>query len=169
MRCLVVVFLASCCSCLCAQITEPPPSALLDAGHCLAADHRDWLDIAAEKPYELELGLVSANKSDSGSEKPLYLIEFTTPTHTQGFAFVFLSRGKDPHRDLLLQFRTRFHQTDDGSQQVNLIDPPLGGVGTQDEILAAIRKVGFHTWKVPVATLQNHSGSVHCDTADAEM
>jgi hypothetical protein len=155
---------------LCAQISAPPPDALLDAGHCLAADHRDWLDVASEKPYEVELGLVSADKAEAGKETPVYVIEFTTTTHTEGFAFAFVSRGKDSHhRELLFQSRTRFHQTDDGSQQVSLVDAPLGGVGSQDDILAAIRQVGFHTWKVPVAKLRNYSGTTHCDMSEAVM
>ena len=180
MRCLIVLFFASCSAYLCAQISEPPPDTLLDAGHCLAADQRDWLDVAREKPYEVELGFVSADKSDAGREAPLYVIEFTTTTHTDGFAFAFLSRGKeshhdflsrskDSHRELLLQSRIRFRQSDDGSQQVSLVDAPLGGVGTQDDILAAIRKVGFHTWRVPVADLRHHAGSVQCDMAEAVM
>lgn len=180
LRCLIVLFLAGYCPLLWGQISEPPPDTLLDAGHCLAADHRDWLDVTREKPYEVELGYVSVDKSDPGKPAPLYLIEFTTPTHTAGFAFVFLSRDKESHhdflkrskesnRDLQLQSRIRFQQSDDGSQQVNLVDAPLGGVGTQDDILAAIRQVGFHTWRVPVADLQHHSGSAQCDMAEALM
>jgi hypothetical protein len=175
-----VIFLATCSSFLCAQISEPPPDTLLDAGHCLAATDRDWLDVARERPFEVELGYVSAEKSESGKAVPLYLIEFTTPTHTDGFVFVFLSRdkeshsdflkrNKESHSDLLLQSRIRFHQSDDGSQQIRLVDPPLGGVGTQDAILAAIQKVGFHTWKVPVADLVHHAGAVNCDTAEGVM
>jgi hypothetical protein len=152
----------------------------MDAGHCLAADHRDWLNVASEKPYEVELGLVASEKADSG-KAPIYLIQYTTPTHTEGVAFAFESRGKDshrklvpfvgrgqdPHRDLVLQFQTQFHQTDDGSQKVSLVDPPLGGVATQEEILAAIQQVGFHTWRVPVANLRNYSGSAQCNLAEA--
>jgi len=180
LRCLLLMSFLSVTPFLYAQMSEPPPGALLDAGHCLAVDNRDWLDVAREKPYDVELGYVSANKSDVGKEAPFYLIEFTTPTHTEGFAFVFLSRGRETHRDFLkrskesnrdlqLQFRTRFHQSDDGSQQVNLVDPPLGGVGSQDDIVAAIKQIGFHTWKVPVADLQHHSGSTQCDMAEALM
>lgn len=168
MRCLVALFLAASSTFLCAQMSERAPDTLLDAGHCLAADHRDWLDVMRAQPFEVDLGYVPADKSDSG-KSPLYVIEFTTPTHTAGYAFAFLSHGKDSHRDLLLQFRTRFRQADDGSQQVSLVDPPLGGVGTQDEIIAAIHQVGFHTWSIPVADLKNHTGSVRCETAEATM
>jgi len=159
----VVILLACLSQPLLSQIPEPPPDVLLDAGHCLAASGQDWLNLARESPYQLELGYV-AGKSGSG-DSPLYLIDFTTPTHTEGLAFAFLTHGKDPHRALLLEFRTRFRQTDDGSAQVSLVDPPLGGIGTQDEILDAIHQVGFHTWTVPVADLRSHAGSAECDTS----
>jgi len=148
----------------------PAPEPLLDAGHCLASADRDWLDLATAKPYQVELGYVAsdADKSDAG-ESPVYLIEYTTPTHTAGFAFTFRVHGKAPHRTLLLESRNRFRQTDDGSQQVSLVDSPLGGIGTQDEVVAAIKQIGFHTWSVPVTDLRNHATSVHCETAEGVM
>jgi hypothetical protein len=167
-RCLFYLLLAGSSAALSAQIQEPPPSQLLDAGHCLAAASQDWLDVAGSRPYEVELGYVSAGKSGSADDS-FYLIDYTTPTHTEGFAFVFQTGGKDPHRSLLLQYRTRFRQTDDGSQRVSLVDPPLGGIGTQDDILAAIKQIGFHTWTVPVAALKSHASPVHCETAEGIM
>jgi hypothetical protein len=168
LRCLAAVLFVSFGAVVSAQITEPPPGPLLEAGHCLAAADRDWLDVGPEKPYRLELGYVAANATDT-AKNPLYLVEYTTPTHTEGFAFAFLTHGKETHRELLLQYRARFRQSDDGSQQLSLVDPPLGGVGTQDEILAAIKQVGFHTWKVAVADLKSHAGSTRCETAEGIM
>ena len=171
MRCVLLLSFLSFTPFLFAQMSEPPPGPLLDAGHCLAADNHDWLDVAHENPYAVELGFVSTDQSGFGKSEPasvpLYLIEFTSATHSQGFAFVFLSHGKNQHRDLQLQFRVPFRQADDGSQRVNLIDPPLGGIGTQDDIVAAIRKIGFHTWKIPVAQLRKQAGAVHCDMTEA--
>jgi hypothetical protein len=169
LRCIFILLLACFSAPLYAQITEPAPQPLLDAGHCLASADRDWLDVARENPYQLELGYVSPDESASGQDDALYLIDFTSPTHTEGFAFTFLTQGKGSHRVLSLQSRTRFRQTDDGSQQVNLVNPPLGGIGSQDEILAAIRQVGFHTWRVPVADLRNRSSAVRCDTSQGVM
>jgi len=145
-----------------AQNTAPPPDALLDAGHCVATAQGDWFGIAQENPYALELGAVS-----SGGEGELYLIDFTTPTHSEGYAFGFASRGRGSHRELTLEFRTRFQQSVDGTQRVNLVDPPLGGMDAHDGTLAAIEQVGFHTWKVPVAELRGYAGGGSCSTSGA--
>jgi hypothetical protein len=168
LRCLVVFLLVCCSLGLRAQLTSPPPDALLDAGHCLAAADRDWLDIARENPYRLELGYSLSDPSDA-ERSQLILIEYTKPTHSEGFAYSFETRGKEQHRVFLLQYRIRFHQTDDGTARVNLVDPPLGGIGTQDEVVDAIRQIGFHTWTVPVDDLRKHSSSAHCDTSAAAM
>jgi hypothetical protein len=149
-----------------AQGTQAAPDALLEAGHCVASAPGDWLNIARDNPYTVELGYAAQEKAGSGGD-PLYLIEFTTPTHSQGFAFVFDARGKGSHRELTLESRTGFRQTVDGTQRVTLVNPPLGGIHTEQETLAAIQKVGFHTWKVPVADLRKGGRSVSCKTAEA--
>jgi hypothetical protein len=136
-----------------------PPDVVLEAGHCVATASGDWFGLSPDDPYALELGTVTGGDS-------LYLIDFTTPTHSQGYAFAFESRGKGSHRELRLQFRTRFQQAVDGTQRVNLVNPPLGGLGTQ-AIVSAIQQIGFHTWKVPVAELRSGSRSGSCSTADA--
>ncbi|MFZ0633672.1 MAG: hypothetical protein WA399_09545 [Acidobacteriaceae bacterium] len=166
MKFLVLLFLASLSASVEAQSNEPAPDLVVQAGHCLATADGDWFDLSRDSPYELELGYATGDKSGSGDDS-LYLVDFTTPTHSQGYAFAFQTRGKGSHRELTLEFRTRFQQTVDGTQRVNLVDPPLGGLGTHDEILGAIRQVGFHTWKVPVEELRNRSRSVSCRTADA--
>jgi hypothetical protein len=149
-----------------AQNADPPPDLVLEAGHCVATADGDWFDVSHDSPYALELGAVYGGDLGSGGDSA-YLIEYTAATHSRGYAFAFQTRGKGSHRELTLQFRTSFQQTTDGTQRVNLVDPPLGGMGTHDEILAAIQHVGFHTWKVPVADLRNGSRSVGCRTEGA--
>ncbi|MGA7525194.1 MAG: hypothetical protein WBW84_22285 [Acidobacteriaceae bacterium] len=160
MRFLVLCVLACLGASVEAQNSAPPPDVLLEAGHCVATADGDWFDVSQDQPYALDLGSVSGRDS-------LYLIDFTTPTHSQGFAFVFQSRGKGSHRELMLDFRIGFRQTVDGTGRVNLVNPPLGSIGTDDAIVAAIQQIGFHTWSVPVAELRDHSKSVSCSTAGA--
>jgi hypothetical protein len=145
-----------------AQNAQVPPELVVEAGHCVATASGDWFDLSRDDPYELELGTVTGGQSGA-----LYLIDFTTPTHSQGFAFAFEAHGKGSHRELELESRTSFRQTVDGTQRANLVDPPLGGIRSHDEILAAIQEVGFHTWKVPVTELRNGSGVVSCRTTGA--
>lgn len=148
------------------QNTAPPPDALLDAGHCVATAQGDWFGIGQENPYSLELGVSSVSETNGGDGE-LYLIDFITPTHSEGYAFAFAARGQGSHSELTLEFRTRFQQSVDGTKRVNLVDPPLGGMDAHDGTLAAIEQVGFHTWKVPVAELRDHSLSGSCRTSDA--
>lgn len=166
MRFLALCFLACLGASLEAQNTAPPPDFLLDAGHCLATADGDWFGISQENPYTLELGSASANEV-SGDGDMFYLIDYTSPTHSEGYAFAFEHRGRGSHREMTLEFRIGFKQTVDGTQQVHLTNSPLGGIGTQDEVLRAIQRVGFHTWKIPVADLRNHSSGAACKTSDA--
>jgi hypothetical protein len=108
--------------------------------------------------------MFSPHKGDSG----LYLVEYSDLAHKRGFVYAFASHGRDPHRELLLRYRTGFRQSDDGTRQVSLVDPPLGGIATHDEMLAAIQAVDWRTWRVPVMDLKSHSGG-RCYTADALM
>lgn len=175
MRCLVPFLLCLCANAAApAQITTAPPDDLLDAGHCLATAHQDWLGIAQMHPYEIELGYADDPKAYHGDDL-LYIVQYTTPTHSEGTVYTLLAHGKDPvhtllthskesHRVLRLQSRTAFRQSEDGSAQVELVDPPLGGIWTQDRILAAIHQVGFHTWSIPVMDLQNRSTGVECES-----
>jgi hypothetical protein len=139
----------------------PPPQQLLDAGYCLAA-HEHWLGSAQTGRSELELGYAADTKSYRGAEL-LNVVYYATPIHSQGIVFTFLAKGKERHRIMHLLFRNAFRQSDDGSQQLELVNPPLGGLGTEDQILDAIRKIGFDTYTVPLADLQSRSGSVQCE------
>jgi hypothetical protein len=149
---------------VCAQTNERPPDVLLAAGHCLLAADGDWLDIGHDNPSQVELGMFSPHKGDSG----LFLVEYSDRLHTGGFVYAFASRGRDPHRELLLRYRSGFRQSDDGLRQVSLVDPPLGGISTHDEILAAVEAVDWRTWRVPVTDLKSHSGG-QCFTENALM
>lgn len=159
MRFLVPLLLL--CSCA-AAAQEPPPDLLLDGGHCLVTARQDWLSLGHRRPAALELGSVADDKAYPGADL-LYLVNYAISTHARGTVFVFLVKGKDPHRVLQLQYRVGFRQTVDGSQQISLEDPPLGGIGTADDMLAAIREIGFHTWTIPVDTLARHSADIECD------
>ncbi len=173
MRCIAPLLLFLCAA-ACAQLAVPPPDDLLDAGHCIAIAQQDWFGIAQNHPLDLDLGFVSDPKAYQGNDL-LYIVNYTTPTHSEGRVYTllahgrqpvhnFLSHGKDSHRVLQLQYRTAFRQSDDGSQQIELADSPLGGIWTQDRILSAIHRVGFHTWTIPVADLQNRSSAVQCES-----
>jgi hypothetical protein len=151
-----------------AQTSDRPPNVLVAAGHCLVAAEGDWLSIGHDNPSQVELGMFTPRKEDPSRGSTLYVVEYTDLLHTSGFVFAFVSHGKDPHRDLLLRYRAEFRQSGSGSRQVSLVDPPLGGIATHDEILAAIQDVEWRTWRVPLADLKSQAGAA-CYTADALM
>jgi hypothetical protein len=86
--------------------------------------------------------------------------------HSEGTVFPFLVEGDKHHRVLRLLYTTKFRQVffpNDASQRIELVDPPYGGIGTHDEIISAIRKIGFETFKIPVTQLQKPPASVRCE------
>lgn len=161
MKCFFSILLTLLSTAATGQIKEPAPDQLLDAGHCLATVPGDWLGLAQYRPADVELGYVADTKSYSGQELD-YIVQYTTPTHSAGTVFAVLATGKGPHRVLRLQFKTAFRQSEDGSQQIQLVDPPFGGIATQEQMVFAVRQVGFHTYTVPVADLQNRP-SIQCE------
>ena len=173
MKCPVFLLFACLAAPLGAQISAPPPDALLDAGHCLATAQQDWLHIKAEKPFEVELGYVEDTHGPAG-QTLLYVIDYSTPLHSEGTVFAFLVRGKESHRILMhgkeshptlsLQYKAAFRQSTDGSQQIELINPSFGGIWTQEQIVSAIHQVGFHTYTIPVATLVNLPDPAPCES-----
>lgn len=163
MRGLVLILLTCLVAAAGAQEPGPPPKLLIDAGHCLATAQGDPLNLAARQAAQVELGYVVDSKSLRGADL-LTVVNYTIPTHARGTVFTFVARGKDAHRVLRFRYGVGFRQSDDGSQRIQLVDPPFGGIGTQDAAISAIRQIGFQTYTVPVSTLQNTSNAVQCQS-----
>ena len=134
-----------------AQAPEPLPEPLFDAAYCLANSGHDWLGLAHDAS-QLDLGYVIEPSPYRGEEQ-LYLVEYTNEAHSRGSVFVFLALGKESHRALRLEYKAAFRRSIDGSRRLELVDPPLGGIWTQEQLLSAIRKVGFETHTLSVADL----------------
>ncbi len=161
---LILILLLTCFS---AVAEDAPPDLLVDAGQCLGTAKQDWLDLAHRKAATVELGAVTVAAAHRG-EQMLYVVDYITPYHSEGTVFLVLVVGNKHQRVLRLLFPTRFRQAffpDNGSQRIELVDPPFGGIGTQDGIISAIRQVGFETFKIPVTQLEKPPDSVSCETA----
>ena len=155
-------FLILLLTCLSAGAQEAPPDLLVGAGQCLGTAKQDWLDLAHQKAATVELASVTDAAAHRG-EQMLYVVDYITSYHSEGLVFPFLIGGDKHHRVLRLLFTTKFRQSDDGSQRIELVDPPFGGIGTHDEIISAIRQIGFETFKIPVTQLQKPPDSVSCE------
>jgi hypothetical protein len=160
-RFLTAFLLLACSAPLGAQEPGPPPALLLDAAHCLATAPGDLLHLGP-KEASIELGYVDDEKSYPGQDS-LVVIQYTVPTHTRGTAFRVMAEKKSRHPTIGILYSVGFRQSDDGSQQVHLLDSPLGGIGAQDEILAAIHRIGFHTFSIPAPALLAPSNSARCE------
>lgn len=142
---------------------EEAPRLLLQTAHCLATESQDWLGLAHQEPKDLELGFLSDPNSLPGDDL-LYIVSYANPLHTEGTIFTVLVSGKDSRRVVDVRYKVRFQQAADGSQQVQLLDPPLGGIGSQDHMTAAVQKIGFQTFTIPVAELLRRNQSVQCES-----
>jgi len=142
---------------------EQPPALLVDAAQCLATSKEDWLELGHRKPTGLEMGLVADDKSYPGQQL-LYVVDFASPLHTSGTVSTFLVDGKEPHLILRLQYNVHFVQSDEGASSVQLVNPPFGGIGTQQHLVSAIHKVGFHTWTIPVQSLVTTPNAAECQS-----
>jgi hypothetical protein len=186
-------FLILLLTCFSAGAQEAPPDLLVAAGQCLGTAKHDWLDLAHRKAATVELGSMDWRRSldqraqappdsdtrPAGShphrvEQMLYVVDYITPDHSdgtvfphsEGTVFSFLVGGDKHRRVLHLLFTTRFRQVffpDDASQRIELVNPPYGGIGTHEEIISAIRKIGFDTSKIPVTQLQKPPDSISCE------
>lgn len=153
--------------CVGALRADEPPKLLVDAAQCLATSKEDWLQLGHRKPTDLEMGLVTDDRSLPG-ERLLYVVDFASPLHTSGSVATFLADGKDPHLTLRLQYNVQFVQSDEGASNVHLVNPPFGGIGTQEHVVNAIHKVGFQTWTIPVQSLVTRPNDAECHS-DAPM
>lgn len=142
---------------------DQPPKLLVDAAQCLATSKEDWLQLGRRNPTNLEMGLATGEKSQAG-EPLLYVVDFASPLHTSGSLAAFIVDGKEPHLTLRLQYDVRFVQSDEGAQNVQLVNPPFGGIGTQRHAVEAIHKVGFQTWTISLQSLVTKPNDAECQS-----
>lgn len=161
MRVFAVILTISFCAG--ALYADQPPKLLVDAAQCLATSKEDWLELGHRKPTDLEMGLVTDDKSYPGQQL-LYVVDFASPLHTSGSVATFVVNGKEPHLILRLQYNVQFVQSDEGASNVRLVDPPFGGIGTQQHVVNAIHKVGFQTFTIPVQSLVTKPNAAECQS-----
>lgn len=162
MRCLFFAILLASGACF-AQ--DHPPRLLLDGAHCLATDKQDWFGLAQHIPSDLNLAYYIDTKSYPGTDL-LYIMDYTAPIHSAGRAFALLVDGKEPRFVLRIQYGVQFRRAVDGTGRVELINPSMGGIWTQEHLIAAIREVenGEPTFTVPYAGLLISPDPISCQS-----
>ena len=142
---------------------EPAPNVLFDAAQCLATSKEDWLSLGHRRATDLEMGYIADPKS-FGGQQMLYVVDYSSPLHTAGTVSAFALQGKLPQLTLSLQFVVHFQQSGDGLHTIHLVNPPFGGIGTQQRVISSIRQVGLQTWTIPVESLVTEPNQATCES-----
>jgi len=163
--CLALLLLS--CLCITVWAQEQPPELLREAAHCLAAKGHggaDWLNIRGSKVTELRLGYFVDTKSYPG-DRVLYVVSYTGTQRSEGFVFTILLDRHGRRHNFHIQNNAKFVRSKDGIAGINFVEPPLGGIWTQQHLVAAIKKIGRKpSFTVPVRELLAPSALVRCSS-----
>ena len=141
---------------------QQTPTLLLSGAHCLAAGKQDWLDIAHSSAKVLTMGYLYDTKSYPG-EKVLFVVDYSgTPGHGgKVFTIVVSERGGRQVFDI--QNNAKFIKSEKGIDGIDFVEPPLGGTGTQEDLIAAIQRIERRPkFTVPVKELLAPSAVTQC-------
>ena len=112
------------------------PKLLIRSAHCLAAKGQ----LARSKATALTFGYLLDENSYPG-QKVLYVVEFASPTEPKGFAWAIFI-GQDGDLQVFnIQNNTSFVLSKGELHGVKFVNPPLGGVWTQDHLAFAIERI----------------------------
>lgn len=119
---------------------EQTPKLLLSGAHCLAVGKQDWLGLADSSPPTLTLGYLFDTKSYPG-EKVLFVVEYSDTAKHSGKVFTIFVRERSGHQVFDIQNNAKFTNSKKGINGIGFTEPPLGGTGTQEDLVAAIKRV----------------------------
>ncbi len=157
------ILLLSCLSAtVCAQ--QQAPELLREAAHCLAAMEQDWLNLENSRATVLSLGYVVDTKSYRG-EEVLYVVDYAGHGRTEGLVFTIFLTRHDRRRIFDIQNNAKFVRSKDGIEGVDFVEPPLGGTGTQEDLVAAIKRIERQPrFELRVKDLLRPSDPTNCES-----
>jgi hypothetical protein len=109
------------------------PKLLREAAQCLVA--KTFLGAGA-----LNLGYLVDTRSWP-SEEALYVVSYTGSSRSRGYVFTIFVQQENGHRILHIQNNAKFARAKKGIEGVDFVEPPLGGVWTQEHLVAAIKRI----------------------------
>jgi hypothetical protein len=124
-----------------ASTMDQTPSILLEAVHCLDSEAPGWPLQQIRKGSPLRLGYFLDKESYPGDEV-LYLVDYQGSGRSKGLLYMIVLTEKDGHRSFDIQNNTRFLQS---SKEIDFLNPPLGGIWTQQHIQSAIKRIGLRS------------------------
>lgn len=155
---LILVLLGICAN---ARPQEESFTLLRQAAHCLVASKGDAKRLLKGNPKTLSLGYFLDTTSYPG-EEALYLVNYEGSNRSKGLAFVFFVAERDRRRVFRLENNASFMLKKKG---VEFVDPPLGGIWTQEHFEAAIEHIEQDPkMEVVVKDLRGNFPDVRCES-----
>jgi hypothetical protein len=123
-----------------AHSQEHSPQLLFSAAHCLAVKNF----LPSPKNTRLIMGYLLDEISYPG-EKVIYVVNYAASARSSGLAFALFLTEHDGNQEFNIQNNASFALSTDGFDTVSFVDPPLGGIWTQDHLASAIKQIEKQT------------------------
>ena len=155
----LVVLLLSCIAAT-AWSQEPTPQLLIRAAHCLSVKNF----LPRSKATALTFGYLVDEESYPG-EKVIYVVTYAAPTKSKGLVFaVFLTEHGD-YQVFNIQNNASFVLSKNDIHGVSFVNPPLGGVWTQERLASAIERIEKQPrFTIPVRDFLASDTSTSCES-----
>lgn len=114
---------------------EKAPELLRDAVHCLVTEKEGWLAMPKGNSTIFSMAYFVDRKSYP-SDVVLYLLSYPSHDHTIGYVFTIFFEKHGSHQIFNIQNNAKFAISSKG---INFVEPPLGGIWTQQHLEAGIR------------------------------
>ncbi len=141
---------------------EKTPVLLLNAAHCLAVEKQDWLGLTRSNATTLNLGYLFDTKSYL-DEKILFVVDYFDTAGHGGKVFTIFVSERSGRQIFDVQNNARFMKSKKSIGSIEFVEPPLGGTGTQEDLVAAIKRIERGPrFTVPVKDLLAPSAVTQC-------
>jgi hypothetical protein len=147
-------------------VQQPKPNAapdpvLLHATQCLLA--KKFLPVPPPKTETLSFGSVFDEYSFPG-KKVIYVVNFASPSHTNGTAFEIFIEEDDNGLSFNIQNNTRYELYTKEFSGVAFLDPPQGDASEEHPFASAIKKItAAPRTTIPVKDLSPLDPSTTCE------
>jgi hypothetical protein len=139
---------------------EQPPRFLIQAAQCLAA--KEFLPPSSAP--SLSLGYVVDEKSYPG-DRVLYVVDYASRGRTHGFVFAIFLTEKNHLQIFNIQNNAKFVRSKGRVDGIDFVEPPLGGIWTQEHLVSAIKQIELRpAFRVSAGDLTKAVASTKCES-----
>jgi hypothetical protein len=143
---------------------EQPPQLLIRAAHCLAVKN----NFLRSKATALTFGYLVDEDSYPG-KKVMCVVTYAAPAKSNGLVFAVFLTEHDDYQVFNIQNNASFVVTVDPRKEdfhgVSFVNPPLGGVWTQERLASAIERIEKQPrFTIPVRDFLASDASTSCES-----